>query len=486
MGIFCSIAAWADNNGKKTRITGIISGSKETEITVNYQEYALLSSLEKTTAEVLPDGSFRCEIRLKGPTRVFLTLGATPVEEEFTLTRGDGRDTTISTRTNRSELVYLYLRPGDRQHIQVETGKIRETLRITGKNASNSRYLNEEDWRFNQYKDKHLKNYFSYVNFNEQQYLEYVENRRQARMDFLRDFSEQHKLSKALAHTSEWTIYTDAIMAKLLYPTQRSNYRDENFQPSEGYYAFLKDVQLDTSPAEKGISYFYFLDYYLKESFRLTANTDPDTDIIDFAARKLSGKPLFEYYAFALGSNFKRKLYDKFGPKSPYPALAKKVRQKYQKMEGMLEGSPAPELALLDTAGNLMHLQDLKGQYVYIDFWATWCGPCIQEIPHLDKLAEDYASRNIVFVSISMDKPQDKQKWINFVREHQLKGIQVWADAEQNKKVSQAFNILQIPRFALLDEEGNIVDANTFRPSDPKIRTLLDKHLTTGQLQSRH
>ncbi|NGM90352.1 TlpA family protein disulfide reductase, partial [Parapusillimonas sp. SGNA-6] len=118
-----------------------------------------------------------------------------------------------------------------------------------------------------------------------------------------------------------------------------------------------------------------------------------------------------------------------------------------------------------------------KGKYIYIDFWATWCGPCIQEIPSLKKLEHDYADKKIVFVSISMDRERDRQKWIDFVRKEKLEGIQVWLDAANNKQISQAFNILQIPRFVLLDDKGQIVDANAPRPSDDRIRTILDKLL---------
>jgi len=143
----------------------------------------------------------------------------------------------------------------------------------------------------------------------------------------------------------------------------------------------------------------------------------------------------------------------------------------------MLEGNPAPLVALQDTAGNTFTFDNWKGKYIYIDFWATWCGPCIQEIPSLKKLEHDYADKKIVFVSISMDRERDRQKWIDFVRKEKLEGIQVWLDAANNKQISQAFNILQIPRFVLLDDKGQIVDANAPRPSDDRIRTILDKLL---------
>jgi len=460
----------------KTTVTGKINNFKGGVVSLSYQEYTLLSGLQKQEVEVGADGEFRFDIEISGPARAFLILGDTPmpVEEKFTLTKGDGRDTTITTTTRRSDMIYLYLKPKAKQYVEATIGDISKTLHITGKNSADSYYLNEEDWRFNRYQDKHLKNYFGYVNYDAVQYQTYVEERKAERARFLAQFAKEHKMDKHLRHVSEWTIYTDAVMARLLYPSMRSSYRKESYTAGQDYYGFLSDVKVDKTKEEKGIGYFYFLDYFLKESYRVSGSQE---DYFDFVAEKLSGRPLYEYYAFALRSNFKRKLYEKFGASSPYRDIAKKVKEKYKAMEGMLEGNPAPLVSLQDTSGNNFTFDHWKGKYIYIDFWATWCGPCIQEIPSLKKLEHDYADKNIVFVSISMDRERDRQKWVDFVRKEKLEGVQVWLDAANNKQISQAFNILQIPRFVLLDDQGRIVDANAPRPSDDRIRTILDKLL---------
>lgn len=458
----------------KTTVTGKINGFKGGVVSLNYQEYTVLSSMEKQELEVDADGEFRFDIDISGPVRAFLILGSTPVEEKFTLTKGDGKDTTMTTGTNRPEMIYLYLRPKGKQHVKVTIGEIEKTLRITGRNSADSYYLNEEDWRFNQYKDKHLKNYFAYIHYDPLQYQTYVEKRRAERSRFLVQFGKEQKITKHLKHVNEWNIYADAIMARLLYPSMRSNYRNDNYQAERGYYSFLDDVKVDKTKEDKGIAYFYFLDYFLKESYKLSGS---QKDYFDFVAEKLSDRPLYEYYAFSLRTNFKRKLYDKFGPASPYRDLAKSVKEKFQAMEGMLEGNQAPLVIMQDTSGITFTFENWKGKYIYIDFWATWCGPCIQEIPSLKVLEHDYADKDIVFVSISMDREKDRQKWVDFVKNEKLEGIQVWLDAVNHKSISQAFNILQIPRFVLLDDKGQIVDANAPRPSDKRIREMLDKLL---------
>ncbi|MFC3197134.1 TlpA family protein disulfide reductase [Parapedobacter deserti] len=470
----CTLALAASAAKRKATVTGKLTGYAEQQVTLNVQEYAVLAGQEKVETTLAGDGTFSFAVELTGPARAFLVLGTSPVEERFTVQKADGRDTTITTQTNRAALVYLYLTPGSKQHLTVDANDVQNTLQITGKGSAASRYLNEEDWRFNRYQDKHLKNYFSYMHYPPELYVRYVEQRKADRLAFLQQYARQNRLPKHLRYVSERTIRGDAVTARLLYPSMRNSYRKDDFVPDDSYYSFMEEVEIDYSRSDKGIAYFYFLDYYLKESHRLAGT---DEDYFDWVKTKLSGWPLYEYYAFALASNFKKKLYDHFGSDSPYPQLAAKVKAKYQQLEGMLEGSPAPAVVLYDTSGSKVSLSELNGQYLYLDFWATWCGPCIQEIPALEALQHDYQGRNIAFVSISVDKEADRQKWKDFVASQQLKGIQVWADATNSRKFTEAFNIRQIPRFVLLDPAGNIVDANAARPSDKRIRQLLDKLL---------
>ncbi len=470
----CLLLPFGGLAARSTTVTGKLIGYSGKQLTLNYQEYAVLADLQKQEVAVAADGSFRFSIDIATPARAFMIVETSPVEERFTVTRGDGRDTTITTQTNRSQLVFLYLAPGNKQQVTVDVKNVQETLHITGRNRAASRYLNEEDWRFNQYRDKHLKNYFGYVNYSPDQYAAYVAKREADRLAFLVQFNKQQRIAKQLYHVSEQTIRNDATMALLLYPSMRNAYREDGFSADTTYYAFLREVNLDRSNTDKGIAYYYFLDYYLKEKYRLA---DVDDDFFDYVKNELSGRPLYEYYAFALASNFKKKLYAHFGPDCPYPDLAKRVKVKYHKLEGMLEGNPAPVVVLQDTTGTDIPLAKLKGKYLYIDFWATWCGPCIAEMPALDTLQHDYADADIAFLSISVDKEKDKQKWKDFVAERQLKGVQVWVDEENSRVFTEAFNIKQIPRFVLLDPEGHIVNANAPRPSDKRIRQLLDKIL---------
>ena len=142
-----------------------------------------------------------------------------------------------------------------------------------------------------------------------------------------------------------------------------------------------------------------------------------------------------------------------------------------------INGSVAPTFNYENVAGNKTKLQDLRGKYVYIDVWATWCGPCRGEIPSLARIEEKYKGKNIAFVSISVDEDKDHDKWKKFVSDKQLGGIQLFADKNWNSEFITSFGINSIPRFILIDPKGIVLNADAPRPSEPQLQEKLDSLL---------
>ena len=154
--------------------------------------------------------------------------------------------------------------------------------------------------------------------------------------------------------------------------------------------------------------------------------------------------------------------------------LVSNYNKEHKALASIKKGAPSPTFNYPDNNGNSVSLEDLKGKYVYIDVWATWCGPCKVEIPYLKEIDDEFKGKDIAFVSLSIDKMEHKEKWLKMIQEEKLQGIQVLADKDWNSDFVTAFNIKGIPRFILLDKNGNIVDANAPRPSDPNLKGLLN------------
>ena len=137
------------------------------------------------------------------------------------------------------------------------------------------------------------------------------------------------------------------------------------------------------------------------------------------------------------------------------------------------EGEPAIDFNYPDIEENEISLTSFKGKLVYVDVWATWCGPCKAEIPSLQKLETDYHGKDITFMSVSVDT--DKEAWEKMVAEKELGGEQLWADGWS--KITKDYAIFGIPRFLLFDDKGNVISTNAPRPSSDEIRGLIDTNL---------
>ncbi|MGJ8734257.1 MAG: TlpA family protein disulfide reductase, partial [Cellulophaga sp.] len=170
--------------------------------------------------------------------------------------------------------------------------------------------------------------------------------------------------------------------------------------------------------------------------------------------------------------------YAKFKSIATNKELVAKIEKQYKNLKLLDKGNPSPKFVGYENhAGGKTSLEDLKGKYVYIDVWATWCVPCIAEIPALKETEKAYHGKNIEFVSISLDSHNHYEKWKQMVVDKELGGIQLIADKEFNSDFMQDYVIKGIPHFILINPDGNIVNAKAPKPSDPKLKEVLNSLL---------
>ncbi|WP_158559168.1 TlpA family protein disulfide reductase [Deminuibacter soli] len=114
-----------------------------------------------------------------------------------------------------------------------------------------------------------------------------------------------------------------------------------------------------------------------------------------------------------------------------------------------------PEIQLPDANGNTVKLSSLKGKVVLVDFWASWCGPCRQSMPHLKKLYSEYKSKGFEIYGISLD--ESAAPWKRAVKEDGTSWIHV---LDTQGRTAQQFNVQYIPTSYLIDKEGKVVAVN--------------------------
>ncbi|MBL7926716.1 MAG: TlpA family protein disulfide reductase [Bacteroidia bacterium] len=138
------------------------------------------------------------------------------------------------------------------------------------------------------------------------------------------------------------------------------------------------------------------------------------------------------------------------------------MQQTAMAMGGLVVGKPAPAFEFADANGKKYALKDFKGKVVYLDAWASWCGPCRQQFPAAKTLEEKYKGKDIVFLAVSIDA--NEAAWRKCLTDFLPAGIQLLAKGD-NGKFATAYNLTTIPRYILIDKKGMVVSADAKRPS---------------------
>ena len=139
------------------------------------------------------------------------------------------------------------------------------------------------------------------------------------------------------------------------------------------------------------------------------------------------------------------------------------INRRYNSIIHPLPGTLAPEITGVTFEGDDFRLSDYRGKYVYIFSWATWCGPCKVELPFYERMLEDYAEENIVFIGVSVDK--DKKKWTESFFYNHYPGIQVLVPGDWKSPFVRDYDVKSIPQFILIDPQGVIIDTDAQRPT---------------------
>ncbi|MBT6699350.1 MAG: TlpA family protein disulfide reductase [Flavobacteriales bacterium] len=207
---------------------------------------------------------------------------------------------------------------------------------------------------------------------------------------------------------------------------------------------------------------------YIEEMDYPNVKTILDTTELNQKLDSLTNPMHLKMISLALNDNFIE------SEKKEHEQMRNYFLAQYTKNQKMLEmiGKAAIDFTYPDMDSNMISLSDFKGSYVYVDVWATWCGPCRYEIPFLIQLEKDYHDANIIFMSVSVDVEEAKQKWIDMINEKDMGGVQLISTYGWKSQIMKDYAINGIPRFMLFDREGNVISVDAPRPSSDEIRKI--------------
>jgi thiol-disulfide isomerase/thioredoxin len=372
----------------------------------------------------------------------------------------------------------IYLERGKNLSVNLNADEFDESIKYSGDLANTNNFLAAK-FLWNEQK----VNYKDLFSLEEEPFLKKIEANQKS-LDSLYASSNisDENFKKSL---DEEDLYSRAILIENYKDAHRYYSGNEAYRVSSDFYDGLKNINFkDTVAFRNSVGYQNLLEAHFnrlvnEETFESGNNNQTvmylkkvDEALPDGYAKD---EMMSSYLQFGLKPDESLdEAFNIYKNSNPNSENLAKLTERYNKLKTITLGNPSPTFNYENHKGGTTDLASLKGKYVYIDVWATWCGPCLREIPSLLQVEKDYHGKNIQFVSISIDEPKDYDKWKAMVSEKQLGGIQLMADNNWKSKFIEDYAIMGIPRFILIDPKGNIVSADAPRPSDPMLRKTLD------------
>lgn len=166
-------------------------------------------------------------------------------------------------------------------------------------------------------------------------------------------------------------------------------------------------------------------------------------------------------------------VYSKLSVKDKNSYFGRHIKKKLDSYKISI-GMKAPAFVQNDTLGNPVSLSFFKGKYVLLDFWASWCGPCRRENPNLVKVFNAYKDKGFTILSISLDLPGEKDKWISAIRKDGLTWTHVSDLRYWDNAVAKLYKIYAVPQNFLIDPGGRIIEKDLFdNKLEERLKTII-------------
>lgn len=444
-------------------IKGKIENPEEQVIKFVYTNDIITSqSKHDMIVKDLDDGEFSVTISLEAPTLIYFSHG--------------------------SKVAQLYVKPNDNLELTFNAKDFFNTLSVKQDNGKENQLLTELTSTFS---DKTTEVY----SVKQTLYLkdsislaEFASKERQLvkeQLEFIQKRGKKLKLSDS---------FINLLKAEINYGSINNLYQigmKKRVQPDDKAFSFMEEVSLTDTKSKESFSYHLAVKFYFQYDF-YNQNTGNNIEIdkwflnhmYDKGSQKLTGdiKEVFiASTAYTVISNKWDFLIDSIAPKyfkeAKNTAYLNQVKPLYDNYITE-KNKPLPDGAN-KIEGEYKNIEELlakyKGKVVYIDVWASWCGPCKREMPYSVQLQEKLKGEDVVFLFVAVnDKPEN---WKAAVKQLGITGEHYFGDQNFSAAFMKKFEIRGIPRYLIADKTGAIVNTNAPRPSHEGVADTLKEHL---------
>lgn len=435
---------------------------------------------------------------------------ANPKSKVVQLAYWDGAEKIISTKINKDgsfvikdsftkptsfvfahgeEVTKMFLFPGDSIYLTLDTKMFDESIKYTGKGADVNNYLAKQYLHFEnsiESPDFTEKYYRKIALSDAQTFTKYTDSLTDVQLNYLNKFKS----------TLPEPFY-DYQFAQVVfgYANDKDNYpllhyyvrgiEDSAVKVEPTYFNYYNELDIENENYLTSTNFVLYLDKLIDHKAKSNFKRDSVSyaDKIVCARFLLKGnilqKAISEVILQSMDygtPNEIKEMYALSQSEITDTAIQRTIEEKYKLISSLLPGNIAPPFSLYDKNGKLVSLSSLKGKVVYLDFWATWCGPCMMELPYAKTLQDSLKTKDIVFLYISVD--EDEKEWKNTIAAKKMQGTHLLAKGIEHE-VPVRYAVNGIPSYYIIGKDGKILNNNPARPSNPKVYTELLEALET-------
>lgn len=469
---------------KETILAGKLTNFEGKEVTLAYYNSAKLERSEQKTeykTKVNPDGTF--EFRLDLPSDLHQIYFIAQEQRAF-----------------------MALNSGDSVYLETDYSKFDEALKYSGVGAEKNTFLAKEYEEFSN--STKQRNYYGWCKLPADSMRMQLDSFYTAQKEFTEKNAQ--KLPNDKNFFAFMTLKNElSYLGKIINYPQINAYftglKDSMNVPAKDFYQPVFDLQVSKDDALLGYSFYTqflegyvgFLAYEPKLKYGTTiAKSEIEYETIDADKRKVAQQKLtpkaaellvatkiFEFIKFDEVEKY-TPIWKEFKTSAKSDEFKKDIVKKIAEMDSLKSQnvtSDAFKFEIVDTLGNKTTLQDFilsqKGKYVYLDLWATWCGPCIREIPHSNKVQKALEGKEVCFINLCSDKEENSDKWKKLISSKEWTGNHFMCNGDTfTTPAAKLFALAFVPRYILINPEGNIESFIAERPSG-KAQEQLEKLL---------
>ena len=387
-----------------------------------------------------------------------------------------------------NEITAIFLSPGNDIEINIDAKKFDELIEFSGP-LSNENYFLKKKSLYNESNREKFADLFSK---NEEDFLINIKKIINDRINLIEDFEDKNeKLNKKLKSYELQDLDYRYKYYIINYKSAFSYYAKKEPIISDSFLNIANDISYLNNDLFKNSTYYksIVLSHFFESDKISNGKYDHFNELIESKSDAIKEQIALQgkYYISSEVVDIK-KFVDILTNLSNNQETIDELSEIYQNTIRIMPGNKSPEFINYENhSGGYNSLSDYLGKYIYIDVWATWCGPCIREIPFFEEVQKEFQNKNIRFISISIDERNrslyNYDKWIEYVKDEKLSGIHLFADNAWKSEFIKSYNINSIPRYLLIDDKGFIISSDAPRPSDKSLRDKINslKHINCNE-----